>query len=350
MKAINIVKTILRCLLGVMFIVTAVFKIFSLDNFEIYIYSFQIFSLALTAIIARCVIAFEILLGIFLILKLFYQKTWWAAMLTMLGFTIFLVFVAIFRSDVNCHCFGDIIPIDPIHSIIKNLIIIILLIPIKKQSCSHPTFFKKNEAGERCFFGIELEDYSKKAKIWITTISGFVIFVVTFVLFPPNALFYALFSENDYVVTQVYQQAYQDSSMYLKISNVRYDSKKDTVTFDKDTCRLSLDHGRYLVGIMTSGCKYCKQSSELIRNIFERNNLSPEHFKILIWGSDPSISKFIRQTQTEPYEIRHISPLLGIDMAKGNFPTFMLIENGEIIDAFNYRGISESQLTDFLKE
>ena len=39
----------------------------------------------------------------------------------MIGFTLFLIYTAIYRNDANCHCFGSFIEINPVESIIKNI-------------------------------------------------------------------------------------------------------------------------------------------------------------------------------------------------------------------------------------
>ena len=124
---------ILRLLIGVVFIASAVLKLFSIDQFEIYIYTFDIFNFFITSLLSRLLITFEFLLGVFLICKFFYQKTWWLTMLTMIGFTLFLIYTALFRNDANCHCFGSFIEVDPVGSIFKNIAIIVLLLFVKKQ-------------------------------------------------------------------------------------------------------------------------------------------------------------------------------------------------------------------------
>src|SRR5574344_607865 len=351
MKGLQIIQSIVRMLVGVMFIVAAVLKLLSIDNFEIYIFSFQFLSLSLTAIAARCIIAFEMLLGIALLFKFFYKQTWWTSMLMMIGFTVFLVIVAIFRNDANCHCFGDLIPITPISSIFKNLFIIALLFFIKNPKQPRIGIKNKKDESEKSHFQLfAWEDYSKKFKTWSITASSIVTLLVCFILFPPNYFLNKLFSKNEYVMTQIYEQAYTDSSFYLQLNDIQYDKIKDTVTFNKDTGRLSMDNGRYVVAVYSSGCKYCKQSSELLRTIFERNNLDPMQLKVLIWGSDPSISKFIKETKTNAYEFRKISPFLALDMVHGSFPTLILIENGEIVEGFDYRGISENRIVGFISE
>ena len=64
------VKTILpialKVLLGIVFIVSAVLKIFDMDKFEIYVYSYRFFSLNFSFLVARAAIIAELVLGIML--------------------------------------------------------------------------------------------------------------------------------------------------------------------------------------------------------------------------------------------------------------------------------------------
>ena len=59
----------LKVLLGLVFIVSAVLKLFDMDQFEIYVYSYHFFSLNFSFIVARLAIILELVLGIGLISK-----------------------------------------------------------------------------------------------------------------------------------------------------------------------------------------------------------------------------------------------------------------------------------------
>ena len=72
----NILKAIIRIGIGLFFIVSAVLKLLSLDQFELYIYSFNILNFTWSALAARAIIACEILVGILLIIKVKYKPAW----------------------------------------------------------------------------------------------------------------------------------------------------------------------------------------------------------------------------------------------------------------------------------
>ena len=349
MKALDISRTVVRILLGAMFILSAVLKLISIDTFEAYVYSFHILSFTLAEVAARCLIALEFVTGCFLVAKTQYRWAWWVATLMTAGFTLFLVYVVLFRNDANCHCFGDLIPIEPLHSIYKNIAILALLVFAYKQPESRLffSFHKDEETGRR--FHIWEKDYSKKFKLWLLGISGGIAVVVLFILFPPNAVYSWVYSDNDRVATNIFDKAYADSSFYLRLANVEYRAADDTVVFRSDTARLDMDHGNYVVAVISSGCKYCRQSCDLVNNIFERNKLDNNKLKMLVWGGDESIAHFMKETKTWPYEFHQISPYLAIDLVYGSFPTFIFITDGKVVDAFDYRGVSEGKIVEFLK-
>ncbi len=347
MKVLDIFRTVVRILLGAMFILSAVLKLITIDTFETYVYSFHILSFTLAEVAARCLIALEFVTGCFLLLKVQYRWAWWVATLMTAGFTLFLVYVVLFRNDANCHCFGDLIPIDPLHSIYKNIGILAALVFAYWQPEKRLSLCRDEETGKRPSF--TTDDYSKKFKLWLLGISGGVAFVVLFILFPPNAVYSWVYSDNDLVATNIYDKAYADSSFYLKLSDVEYRADHDTVVFQSDTARLDMDHGNYVLAIVSSGCKYCRQSCDLVNNIFERNKLDSNKLKVLVWGGDESIAHFMKETKTWKYEFHQISPYLAIDLVYGNFPTFAFIKDGKVVDAFDYRGVNEGKIVEFLK-
>ena len=85
----SVINLTIRLLLGVFFIGTAVLKLLSIDNFEIYIYSFNIFSYITTTFFSRLLIFIELIIGISLIFKICFKQIWWLTMLMMVFFTIF---------------------------------------------------------------------------------------------------------------------------------------------------------------------------------------------------------------------------------------------------------------------
>jgi len=304
-SAAIVVKFILRILIGAFFITTAILKLLSLDSFEIYIYSFNIFSFNLCAIIARLVIAAELLVGAFLIAKILYKPTWWLTLLMLVGFTFFLVYVAIFRQDSNCHCMGDLVELNPAYSIIKNLITIVLLLFIRKE-----------------------EDYQFKGKKAVGIVLAVLALGVPFILFPTDAT-YNLFKRSDNNVNEKsFEQFIQDSVAQS----------------------LNIQEGNYVLGYLASGCKYCKLSAKKINTMVENNQLDTNKVVFIIWGGDESIQKFKEETDATHFRYAKISPIEAIQLVSGQFPTYVLVKDGKPVEAMDIRGLNDNKIRSFLTE
>lgn len=304
-SAAIVVKFILRILIGAFFITTAILKLLSLDSFEIYIYSFNIFSFNLCAIIARLVIAAELLVGAFLIAKILYKPTWWLTLLMLVGFTFFLVYVAIFRQDSNCHCMGDLVELNPAYSIIKNLITIVLLFFIRKE-----------------------EDYRFKGKKVVGIVLAVLALGVPFILFPTDAT-YNLFKKSDNNVNEKsFEQFMQDSVAQS----------------------LNIQEGNYVLGYLASGCKYCKLSAKKINTMVENNQLDTNKVVFIIWGGDESIQKFKEETDATHFRYAKISPIEAIQLVSGQFPTYVLVKDGKPVEAMDIRGLNDNKIRSFLIE
>jgi uncharacterized membrane protein YphA (DoxX/SURF4 family) len=301
----NYIKLTLRLLLGAFFIVTAILKLFSLDHFELYIYSFNVMNFVLATVAARVIIAFEFLLGAFLMLKCFYRYVWWLMLLTLTGFTFFLIYVALFRQDSNCHCMGNLIELNPIESIIKNIISIAALIFVGKQSES--VFrFKKPVIG--VVFCVSI--------------------LVPFVAFPMDVLYNAFRTEHAMVNPEAFEILKQDSAFV------------STVDIDQD---------KHIIAVVASGCKFCKISSTKLNQIIDKNSLHKDKIIFVIWGDTASVRDFQNETQTRDYKYALINPLTAIDVTFGHFPTFIYTENGAVTNAVDFRGMNEEDVVTVLK-
>ena len=298
----GILRLTIRLLLGVFFIGTAVLKLISIDNFEIYLYSFGVFSYTWTTFFSRLLIFIELLIGISLIFKIYFKKIWWLTMLMMLGFTIFLIYAAIFRNDSNCHCFGSLIELDPKQSIIKNLITIALLLIIRKEK-SH--------------------DYKPVLKKWLVGISIAISIIIPFVLVPMDVIFNKIYSEKENVNTVAFYESLSDSTYH------------------------ELQHGRYLINYARAGCKYCRIGAEKLTLMADRHQIPHNRIKFIIGGSDEAIARFVEITGTSDYQHWKIPAPQFMSITYGKFPLYVLIEDGKIVKAGDFRIIDDDILMEF---
>lgn len=304
-KTKEIINFIIRIVIGSIFLLTAILKLFSLDQVELYVYSFQIFNYITVTVLVRLLIAFELLMGIFLITKIYFKPVWWLTMASLAGFTLFLIYVAIFRNDTNCHCFGDFVELDPAKSIIKNVITMILLLLIYKEKEYHFKFYK-----------------------WVTGVAFTVSIILPFAIFPMDALYNQFVDPHGAINSKVFDKMLTDTTL----------------------TNMQIDSGNYAVGIFISQCKYCKLSIEKVNSIVEKNKLDRSHIKICISGNVEGINKFKKETKAIDYTYNKISPIVALNITYGKFPMFILIKDGKIVNTMDLRGIDEKELVNFLPQ
>ena len=291
-----------RLLLGVFFIGTAVLKLLSIDSFEVYIYSFGIVNFVTTTFLSRLLIFIELLIGISLILKLCFKRIWWLSMLMMAGFTLFLVYATIFRSDSNCHCFGDLIELNPMQSIVKNIIVLALLWVIRKE---------KNH------------DYKPPMRKWLVAGTIIISLILAFVLLPMDVIYNRIYSEREEVNTVAFYESLSDST-YL-------DGEK----------LMDVSEGRYLINYALAGCKYCRIGAEKLTLMVDRHQIPHDRVKFVIGGSDEAIARFIELTGTSDYEHWKIPAPKFMAITYGKFPLYVFIEDGKVTKAGDFRMVDD---------
>ena len=298
----SVLKLTIRLLLGVFFISTAVLKLLSIDSFEVYIYSFGIVNYITVTFLSRLLIFIELLIGISLIFKIYFRQVWWLTMLIIAGFTLFLIYAAIFRNDSNCHCFGSLIELDPSQSIIKNIITIVLLLFIRKEQ-SH--------------------DYKPLMRKWLIGISIAVSIIIPFVLVPMDVIYNKIHSEKENINTMAFYESLSDSTYR------------------------ELQQGRYLINYALAGCKFCRLGAEKLVLMVEKHNIPHEKIKLVVGGNDDAISKFIEKTNTSDYEHYKIPAPELMSITFGKFPLYVFLEDGKVVKAGDFRILDDGFLMEY---
>ena len=315
----KLIKDILRIGIGGMFVIAAILKLMSIDEFEIYIYSFNVLDFLLTSFVSRIIIAGEFILGLFLILKVNYKFTWNATMIFLILFTLFLIYTAIFRNDTNCHCFGELVELSPVESIIKNVIAMILL-SIDKWTNLKPPSSK---------FNVQSSKFKVQSSLLIATSTLLIVFVVS----PPDVIYNKIYSEEKEISSYVLQDSFDDI--------IKINFENDTIVLDS-TAVLETRERNLMIAIVSSGCKYCHLGVKKLSMIMKRKGTDTGNVNIFIWGSDDGILNFIKETDTEDLSYWKINPRQAIEITYGRFPVFIWLEDGEIVDIGDFRNITKT--------
>lgn len=307
------IKSLVRIGIGSVFIIAAILKLLTIDEFEIYIYSFDIFNFLVTTIFSRLLIAGELILGLFLVFKVRYRLSWSVTLSVQILFTLFLTYVAIFRNDANCHCFGDIVELSPIESIVKNCLVIVML------------FFIKEKRSDE-------EHQNRRLKLMIQGLT-FLVLVLVFVVSPPDSIYKMIYSSHKDVSSINLQQSFDEV--------VKIDFNDEEMTFDTISSFEPVE-GRQMIAIVSSGCKYCGLAMKKLSLIMNKNDIDTDAVDIFIWGSEGGICDFRQETMTEDFSYWHIMPNKAIDITYGRFPLFIWMEDKKIVNVGDFRDIDDN--------
>lgn len=122
-----------RVILGLLFIASGLLKLMPIEPFELNFIDLGVANWFTAPIIARGLIGFELLLGLFLLFNLVMNKFTVKATYSILVFFTFYLFYQLIKNgnNGNCGCFGTFLQMTPLESVFKNLAMIILLMIVQ---------------------------------------------------------------------------------------------------------------------------------------------------------------------------------------------------------------------------
>ena len=319
----------INILIGSVFIIAAILKLISIDEFEIYIYSFDIFGFLLTTFVSRIIIIGEFILGLFLILKVNYKLTWRLTFISLILFTLFLIYVAIFRQDTNCHCFGELVELSPLESIIKNLVMMALLILGQRTLVPEPVEGKNigtsTSSVTETVQSSKLKAQSSKFRVLLVLTCSLVVFIIS----PPDSIYKMIYSTEKEVSTVDLYKSFDEV--------VKIDFTEEGLVFDSISSFKEKEN--QLIVVVSSGCKYCRLGLKKLSLIMKNEDLATDNVDIFIWGSPEGIENFRSETMTEDYAYWHIMPNRAIEITYGRFPIFISLKEKDIIKIGDFRDI-----------
>ncbi|MFI3259240.1 MAG: hypothetical protein R3Y16_04010 [Rikenellaceae bacterium] len=303
--------------IGVTFIISSLLKLSSIDTFELYIFTFDIFSLEMAALAARVVIGAELALGVLYIANIYHKQIFYTILSITLGFTFFLTYLTLIGREDNCHCFGDIVDISPLGSIVKNIAILAVLLLSRETPVWR---FKITISGET------IEKYKGYILVVICAVIS-----VPFMRYPIHSIYNMVnLRDQEYVVRKIDIEKFD--AFLAHHPEIEWGSKTKVLAF----------YGTH--------CKYCRLSAQQISQIIRRNNLDPSAMQTIFWGTEEAVGEFLDKTNAVdfPYTIIDPPELLGI--VRGEIPTLFFYDQDaeHNIVLHNLRSIEESALKERL--
>ena len=301
------ISTVLRIIIGLVFVASAILKYISVDIFDLYVFEHNLFSVSVTETFTRLLITAELVLGILLIFNIHARLVYYSVLFFLAGFTLYLLLLpSLFDVDItNCHCFGSAIVLSRWESISKNLILLFLLIFVSPK------------------FSIY-----KKWHTWVTIALGVVTLIVLMALNAPNYLYIMVHKHKVQVDIPIYESALMNSGKESAFTN-----------------------GKQIICMYSTGCPYCKRAALKLHLILKRNQLPEDQVKAIFWSGTPDsvIHNFFAAQKIPELEYTTFRVDSFLNITAGSMPVLLFSDNGTIVQKANYISLSEKEVLEFLK-
>ena len=302
-KRMPFFSVVLKILLGLVFIVSAVLKLVDMDKFEIYIYSYHFFSLNFSFLVARAAIILELVLGIGLVSNCFHKLMWWGSVAMLAGYTLLLIYALVIGRTDNCHCFGDFLQFNPWQSIVKNVVLFLLFLLVYRVREWTPRFR---------WLGLGL--------VVMASV------VAVFAISPPDNFISSNQSENN-------------------LQTDLFDAALDEPPLDS----LNLTQGKQVVCFYSTGCNYCQMAAQKLSLMQQFYGFPAENVTYVFMGSEEGITRFYEESGSSHYRdvlYRDVAKLLRI--INGNFPTIVFLDDGTVVHEYGFRNMKEEEIKAFM--
>ena len=218
------------------------------------------------------------------------------------GYTLLLIYALTLGRTDSCHCFGDVLQLDPKQSLIKNGVLMLLFLLIYR-----------------------MESWKTPFRWLILILSVMAASIGVFVASPPD------YMTSDY-----------DPEQNLQVE--LFDAMLDTEPLEA----LNLREGKQVVCFFSTSCEYCQLAAHKLSLMQQFYGFPPERITYLFMGNEESVAGFYEQSESAQYR-----DLLYPDMSRlvkvvnGNFPVVVLMEDGIVIREYGLRNMKEEEVKSF---
>lgn len=305
----TVIRTILCLFVGGVFIFSGISKIPTLEQFGWTIVEASFLNWTLAEWTARLIIGVELLTGVLFILQ-FHIRKWVVplSLLLLIFFSLYLIYVLIlFGNDGNCGCFGDVVPMSPIESLLKNGGLIFVILIIRKLD----------------------PFYAFKWKKIATIVVAIAALAVPFFMNPPESIYI------------------QDKVVSLNKPvplSILYNSPKNQAP------SIELRKGKHVVSFLSLTCQFCRKAARKMAIMKKANPDLP--FYMILNGDSAKLASFFDETRASniPYSMFNGAE----DFVKVNgshsFPSIKWIQDTTLIRESNYINLNEKEILKWQKE
>jgi len=222
------------------------------DSFRWNFLDMGINSITLAGAVARMMIGFEFMIGLFLLCHIFLKKLTYPIVISVLSvFIVYLVYTLFRHGNTgNCGCFGNKIEMTPVQAILKNLVMIIATLLL--------------------YMYYPVKPY--KGQEWLSIFIGMAALVTPFIINPIN---------EDIIQPTVVNETVNLDPLYQSSPIPGVELRK----------------GKHIVAFMSLTCRHCQKAAYLLQMIHHQN---PNISIFLVLAGHPDQQKdFFKETHAE---------------------------------------------------
>ena len=328
-----------RIVVSILFLVSAVSKMFPLWMFEKQLVDLGICGWCDAPYFSRLLIALEVAIGIAILQRHFLKR--FVIPVTAFLLVAFCVHLSIEMvkhgaMNGNCGCFGQLIPMTPLEAFIKNVLTLGLLVYIYRTTEEH-------EKGKNRFM----------VPMFIYSVSAFGMFAV----FP-----FCPCEEETEQTTEVIGENNIPSvdDKYDSLVQSNYADTTKATTFPADTAsgakveeaqpakvksrfsdfktiggkKVNLDEGKKLVCFFAPGCDHCRETAKELKALAAKMKL-PDTYIIFMDEESFLIPEFLKETGfNKPYQVIDIPKFWTVLGSNASTPGLFYLWNGNIMKSF----------------
>jgi hypothetical protein len=339
----NYINWIIRILIFIVFILSAVSKMFPIWAFEKQMVDLNLFSWCQAPYVARFIIGLELAIGIAFLQQHVIKR--FIIPITIILLAAFCVHLTIQMVQYgpmngNCGCFGQLIPMTPLEAFIKNVITIALLIYLYRNMIEnenskvlYPSLIFIGSLAFM-FIGFKIPPCTQEAKplpVFIEQDSTQFkdIAPVAEIAQPQEEQPASKETKKDSVIAKpVEKPVVKMHSQFAKYST--FGDKK-----------VNLDEGRKVVCMFAAGCDHCRATAKEMCKLSTDPSF-PEVYILFMDEETFLINDFFKEAQcTYPHRIVDIPEFWNTLGTGKNTPGVFFLNNGKIIKS--YEGILENK-------
>ncbi|MDR3628466.1 MAG: hypothetical protein P4L45_16595 [Ignavibacteriaceae bacterium] len=319
---------------------------FPILAFEVQIISQGISNWFIATLLARLIIAFEIFLGLSFFQNNYIKKIFIPAALALLSiFTLDLIWSIIINgTGGDCGCFGQLIKMTPVESIIKNLVLIAGLAYLYK-----------------------LIDYEDGKKLLVPALFLIIPFAAVFLFFPLKLQHVDKYNENKLQKYTVVQKNIEKPLVEVPAKKIAKPKEEEAPKpkEEKEVAKpkeilpvyayknfsggvtVDFSKGTEIVAVLNMECDECEATATAIGKLSREMKLPPVYYLLL--GDQSEVQDFFNKTKTNyPYAILNEGQFF--PLIQGSPPRIWLLQNGIITGDWNFKNFSVDNLKAAIKK